>query len=183
MMLDIALPIGHPLRIDDVTESYRWLGITWVQALQRFGLDPHLITVYEARADTQTLDTLTRRVCFGGHSPYEVLVDGRKLIGFSQVRRRSGAILQVGLYLHWSPQCLVDLLFLTSGERALLTERLHARVVGLSDLLPDPPDPAALMESFADALHETQGVQLAPANWSTGEQEVWEQALGRYQPL
>jgi lipoate-protein ligase A len=183
VMLDIALPTGHPLRIDDVTESYRWLGVIWVQALQRFGLDPHLIAVQEARADTQTLDRLTRQVCFGGHSPYEVLVDGRKLVGFSQVRRRSGAILQVGLYLHWSPQHLADLLLLTADERTLLVERLQARVAGLADLLPDPPDLAALMESFAVALYETQGAQLAPVSWSAGEQAVWEQALVRYQPL
>lgn len=183
LLLDIAVPTGHRLYCHDVTESYNWLGDVWVATLQTLGLSAQAIAIPAARADTQSLDPLTRRACFGGRSPYEVLVDNRKIVGFSQVRRRNGAILQVGLYIHWNPRRIADLLAITPDKRSLLTERLLARVAGLGDLLAVPPDLATVMQAFATALRNTQRVTLEDADWSDLERETRSQAAVRYAPL
>lgn len=183
LMQDIAIPVGHPLRIDDVTESYRWLGEVWVAALRRLGLETRLVGVAEARTDTQDLDPLTRRVCFGGRSPYEVMVGERKLVGFSQVRRRGGSLFQVGIYTSWLPGSIVGLLKLEAEERALLAQRLAARVVGLNDLLPTPPAVPAIAAAFAAALGTTHGVTLREEAWSADERAAIRQAAARYAPL
>ena len=48
--VDVALPAGHPLLIDDVSESYRFLGSAWLAALASLGIEGRLVTVTEARA-------------------------------------------------------------------------------------------------------------------------------------
>ncbi len=183
LMLDIALPNDHWLRLDDVTESYGWLGSVWVATLQQLGLPARTMSVAEARSDTQALDPLAKRVCFGGRSPYEVLVEEAKVIGFAQIRRRNGVVFQVGLYTSWVPEHLVNLLALSQAERTSLSDQLRQRVAGLSDLLPTPPAPITVMGAFATALGASYGIELTPSEWLLSEREAQHQAMARYAPL
>jgi lipoate-protein ligase A len=186
LLLDIALPRAHPLHRRDVTESYRWLGELWVALLAGMGLPARLLPVAEARADKQALDRLTQQACYGGRSPYEVLVAERKVIGLAQVRRRGGAVLQAGVYWRWQPERLVDLLALTATERAALTGQLAERVAGLADLgdlavrgelLP------RVQAAFAEVLRQRHGVALADDSWTEAALSARAQAAARYAPL
>jgi lipoate-protein ligase A len=183
LMQDVAVPTGHPLYTTDVTASYRWLGDVWVATLAELGISAAPVAVAVARADTAALDPLVRRACFGGLSPYEVLAGGRKLVGFAQVRRRQGALIQVGVYTRWPGRELADLLALSAEERTALTERLGRRVVGLEELRAPPPSPAAIQAAFADALRRRHGVHLEPAPWKPAESAAREAARARFAPL
>ncbi|HUS14822.1 MAG TPA: hypothetical protein VM536_07360, partial [Chloroflexia bacterium] len=105
LSLDIALPPGHALAPPDVTESYRWLGEAWLDALESLGVrDARLVTIAEVRAapyrpprrlppaGALSDEDLVRLACFGGLSPYEVAIGPRKLVGLAQVRRRGGVL-------------------------------------------------------------------------------------------
>lgn len=199
LMLDVALPLHHSLYSADVTHSYRWFGVLWVALLQALapavagGAQVRVLEVEEARADTHVLDSLTRRVCFGGFSPYEVLVNERKLVGFAQVRRRGGALLQAGLYLRWRPEQLVELLALTPGERATLLHRLRERATGWDNVWQPRAEVATptarlaffgrVMEQFALLLRHQQQVVLEGANWLPAEYTVLDAVASRYAPL
>jgi lipoate-protein ligase A len=186
LMLDIALPASHRLYRHDVTESYRWLGEVWVETLALLGVSARIIPVAEARADRQNLDDLTRRSCYGGRSPYEVLANGRKLLGLAQVRRRYGALLQASIYAHWQPEQLVALLALPSAHQAALTEQLAERVVGLADVL--PPDPqrseddlfSMVRDAVTIALRDTQSVLLVNDEWNPQALETRRRTAARY---
>jgi lipoate---protein ligase len=180
LMQDIALPTGHPLVISDVSESYRWLGQVWAETLGRLGVRAAPISVPEAREDTRALSPLLRRACFAGRSPYEVMASGRKLVGFSQVRRRQGVLLQVGLYTRWPGAELVGLLQLEPSDAALLTTGMAERVVGLAELLPTPPAPAEIMRAFAETLADRQGAALVPDSWRADELAAITSAMPRY---
>ncbi len=182
LMQDIALPAAHRLWIADVTESYRWLGGVWIEALRLLGVNARLIDVAEARTDAQALDSLAKRACFGGRSPYEVLVGGRKIVGFAQVRRRMGVLLQVGIYTHWSPELLARLLTTDAAERAAIEDALAERIAGLSDVLITPPSFDAIEDAFAAALRAIQGVALAPSTWNATEQQAIQTLLERFAP-
>jgi len=96
--VDVALPAGHPLLVDDVSESYRFLGEAWRDALAELGVDGRLVAVDEARAATDERRAAARVACYAGLSPYEVVDrDGAKLVGFCQRRRRGAALYQCGL--------------------------------------------------------------------------------------
>lgn len=183
LMQDIALPADHPLYQQDVSESYRWLGEVWVAALRELGIAARLVSIPEARADARTLDPLVRLVCFGGRSPYEVLAGERKVTGFSQIRRRPGALLQAGLYTRWPGRELAALLRLPPADRQRLATLLDGRVAGLADLLPEPPPLERIVAAFARALADRYGVVLAPADWREDELALAAAARARYAPI
>jgi lipoate-protein ligase A len=167
LMLDLVLPRAHPLHIDDVTESYRWIGEVWTAALREVGIDAQATPIGTARADAQTLDPLLRRVCFGGLSPYEVVVGQRKLVGLAQVRRRAGALYQIGIYQRWAPRRMAALMAAAPGERAELEQQLATRVAGLEQI----GDATATMviAAFEAALARLVGLTPADDDWRDGE--------------
>ena len=89
----IVAPAVHPLVGDDLMATYRRLGEAVVAACTALGLSTRLIGPDAARA--RPTPAALRPCCYGGFSPYEVLVGDRKLIGVAQVRR-FGAVAYVG---------------------------------------------------------------------------------------
>jgi lipoate-protein ligase A len=183
LSLDLVLPPDDALFTSNLTLSYRWFGEAWAEALGALGLEARLVEIDEARADTQALDPLLRRVCFGGLSPYEVLVGGRKIVGLAQVRRRPGALYQAGLYLRWEPERTAALMAASETERARLLEQLRARVVGVADLLDAPPSMVAVAEAVEHALERWAGLLPHDDDWSLEERAVWRELRAQYGAL
>jgi len=159
LALDLALPRGHRLALDDVVATYAFLGEAVAGALSALGAHARVITLPEARADDPEGAWLAGRACFGGRSPYEVAVDGRKVVGLAQTRRQVGALLQAGIALRLDASGLADLLDLPSGERALLASGLADRAGGLEEVLPGLT-PQAVMAAIERALTDRHAVEL-----------------------
>jgi len=142
LSLDIILPAGHPLILQDVIESYRWLGEVWVESLGRLGVGTRLVSPREAHAQKALLkqeasridESILNRACFGSLSSYEVIAEKRKVVGLDMIRRRSGSHLQAGILLKWEIDPLVELLGHTTDEQAILRKGLSERAVGLDSL-------------------------------------------------
>lgn len=95
--LDVVLPRGHRLALDDVVLAYRWLGEAIATALRRCGVEHvEVVGVERARAGRDRVGAAAD-ACFGGLSPFEVLAGGRKVAGLSQARRAPGTLLQAGI--------------------------------------------------------------------------------------
>lgn len=93
LLIDLAVPRGHALAIEDVTDAYRPIGEALAGALEAAGVAVVPVPVDDARAMDADRKAAARRACWAGISPYELLLpDGRKLVGLAQ-RRRSGAVL------------------------------------------------------------------------------------------
>ncbi len=134
LALDVFVPRDHPLWSADVVVSYRWLGELFADALRGVGVpDARAVPPDEARALNDP--GLARLACYGGVSPWEVLVGGRKVVGLSQVRRRAGVLLQVGVLGsdEWAA-VLPHLLAIPADQRAELTARLLAGATSLAAL-------------------------------------------------
>ena len=183
LALDLVVPPGDPLDVDDVTASYRWLGETWALALGRLGVTARVVGVAEARADAQTLPPLLKRACFGGLSPSEVAVGPRKIVGLSQRRRRSGALLQAGVYLRWSSDRTAELLTHTAEERAALTALLDERVAGLDTVGLGQVEGAAVRQAVEAVLTERWGLVPTDDEWTPAEQVARDEGLARFVPL
>lgn len=183
LLLDLALPPNDPLASDNLTESYRWIGEVWVAALHLLAVNAQIVAVAEARADSQTLDPLLKRICFAGLSPYEVVASGQKLVGLAQVRRRSGALYQPGIYLRWSPLATASMVVAPPHDQQRLANLLARRVAGLEELLGRPVSAEEVMGAFARALEERTGLTLQPADWSEAELEALAKARSDYAAL
>lgn len=146
LMLDVVLPRGHPLVIDDVGQSYRWLARALQAALEARGAALRAVTPREAAALPIAERAAARLACFAGTGSYELVThDGRKLIGLAQRRRGGAALLQAAAYIAPPRLDVAAWLGLPRDQEERLRERL-ARIATLEEIAPGfagAPPPAA----------------------------------------
>lgn len=186
LSLDVALPASHPLATTDVVRAYQWMGEVWEAALHALGLaKARALPTEEQRAIAPLAkDDLLRLACFGTLSPWEVVVGKRKLVGLCQLRRRPGALYQVGVYLRFKSKALGDLLDLGHNARKTLGTRLHNAVVGLEDPLGRPVTAEEVIAAVEQALGTHFGARLEDAEWSAAElEEAQRLQRERFRPL
>ena len=150
LMLDVVLPRGHRLVVDDVGRSYRWLAEALLAALAARGADLRALLPEEVAGLPACERAAARFACFAGTGTYELVtrLDGRKLVGLAQRRRGGAVLLQAGAYVA-SPRLDVPAaLGLAPAEGAGLRSRL-ARIATLGEVAPgfadDPPDAGSLI--------------------------------------
>ena len=78
----------------------------------------------------------------------EVTLAGKKVVGVSQRRGRSGALFQCACLLEWQPERLVGLLDLSPAERLSVTSDVADLAVGLGPSL----SPSEVVHGLIDAL-------------------------------
>lgn len=118
---DCVLPPDDPLVDGDIGRSFRWIGERWARAL-RAALEesggaqdvPALDVAPPGLAPTRW----SRVMCFGGLGAGEVTVDGRKVVGISQRRTRSGVSFHCLVQIRDESALLVECLALSESERA-----------------------------------------------------------------
>jgi lipoate-protein ligase A len=130
LALDVILPKDHARYSDDVAESYRWLGEALARAITGMGIPARALAPGEAR---DVADPMGALACFASFSPWEVIVEERKVVGLSQVRRRTGTLLQAGILLDIDGARLAGLLQLDEPTRRALTDTLARCATGLRD--------------------------------------------------
>lgn len=165
--LDVVLPITHRLAGTDVVEAYRWLGEIWAAALGNLGIDTHVVSIAEARAAASGTAEGVRMACFGTLSPYEVTVENRKLVGFAQVRRRAGVLLQSGIHRHFDAHGLASLL--PVPDRSSLAAELARRAVGLDEVTGVPMTELTVMSAVERELARGQRIRLRDGTWTEDE--------------
>jgi lipoate-protein ligase A len=182
--LDVALPSGHSLALSDIVATYRWLGLTWLEALKRLGLEElRLVQPEEVRAERIAAaspeeierDKLARMVCFGSLSPYEVVQGNRKLVGLAQIRRRAGTLLQCGIPLRAQTARFAPLLALPPERHPELTTILEGQSTSLDRLLGRVLSAEEIVALFEEALRDLWNVRLEANPWSTRKIEQAEQ--------
>ena len=145
LMLDVVLPRGHALVIDDVGQSYRWLGRALQRALEARGAALRAVTPREAAERPIAERAAARLACFAGTGSYELLTrDGRKLVGLAQRRRGGAALLQAAAYIAAPRLDVAARLGLPRDQEARLRERL-AQIATLDEVAPgfaDSPEVA-----------------------------------------
>ncbi|WP_117000980.1 lipoyl protein ligase domain-containing protein [Desertimonas flava] len=105
---DVVVPVDDPRFAGvagDVTGSMVWLGRHIAAALADLGVAG--VAVHD---EAMVCTPWSRLVCFAGVGGGEGLVDGAKLVGISQRRRRQGARFQCMVHTAWHPDRMLGLL-------------------------------------------------------------------------
>ncbi|WP_338759925.1 ligase [Massilia sp. METH4] len=140
----IVLPPAHPLLGRGTLSSYRWLGALHAGLLRDIGIAAYAIPPEEVRL--READGGLKWACYGGVSPWEVVVGRRKIVGLAQLRRRTGVLLTSGTLIgrpDWPLLC--DALGQPPADAALLEER----TTSFAEQLGAP----ILAEVLAERLH------------------------------
>jgi lipoate---protein ligase len=121
LWIDMVIPVGHSLWVDDVGRAMGWVGDTWSRALASLGVES---AVHRGKLDQRRWG---RIVCVAGLGPGEV-VDGRgrKLVGISQRRTRRFGRFQTVVALADPVVDLASVLGLAGSDAASLRAELIA---------------------------------------------------------
>ncbi|GIK29453.1 MAG: octanoyltransferase LipM [Chloroflexota bacterium] len=126
----VTVASGHPWAALDIISSYRQISAALMRAVESLGADPHA----ERRSDASPAKP--GPVCFEVPSHYEITVDGRKLIGSAQVRRRQGLLQHGSLPLTGDLARICDALaYRDDDARDAARDQVRGRAVTLSEAL------------------------------------------------
>ena len=163
----LCLPLDHPLASGDVIESYRRISVGLLRALESLG-----VSVSARHQGASARHNATGPVCFELSSHYEVLWQGRKLIGSAQLRRR-GVLLQHGtLPLSGDLARICDALAFDGREaRETQKRRVRERAVTLAQALGRTSSWMETAGAIERGIQEAFGLRLA-----LGRLSAWERA-------
>jgi lipoate-protein ligase A len=171
LSLDVILPAGHALWMSDIVNAYRWVGDWWEDAFHTLGAEKaRAIPTEEVRAIPPLApDDPLRLACYGTLSPWEVVVGRRKLVGLCQVRRRPGALYQIGVYRRFDPRALGLLLDLNNSNRKTLATRLHNATLGLDQAVGRAVSHEEVMRAVEEALTRRLDAFLEDSDYTERE--------------
>jgi len=149
---------SEPRLEGSVLESYRRLSIAMVDALHQLGVPAEIAPPKLHSTNlTDARTALKGPVCFEVPSDYEIVVEGKKLIGSAQARRKGGVLQHGSLPLYGDLRRIVQaLVFPSDTERIDAGERLLTRATTVESVLGFPMDweqaANAFWQSFESVL-------------------------------
>lgn len=159
----VVVPEGVDGVPSGVTASYRFFSECLVRGLAHLGVSASVSPGGHARGHASA-------ACFDSPSWYELVVDGRKLVGSAQTRR-GPVILQHGsVLLDYDPKLLAEVLRWDCSSSEKARERLlRSRATSLAEILPRVPSYRALIAAFKQGFAETLGAIFEPVSLSAAD--------------
>ncbi len=160
----ITTPPNEPLMAGSVLESYRRLAAALLQATRRLGVEAVMNEVAAAGHDN------SNPVCFEVPSSSEITVQGKKLVGSAQARRKDGILQHGSLPLTGDLSRITQALkFGSEKERQLAANRLLARATTVEAVLGRVVTWQEAAAAFEAAFTQTLGLQLERCALSESE--------------
>lgn len=104
----VIAPVRSPPFSGSVGETYAQIARALALALRRLGLDARVRVGHGARGPRRWRDA--DAACFGSTSNHEISIDGRKVVGSAQLRRRSAFLQHGSILLRADPARLAQAL-------------------------------------------------------------------------
>ncbi len=161
-------PEDDPRLSGSVLESYQRLSQALLLALLSLGIPAQA----ESKPPASPAANQAAPVCFEVPSNYEITVQGRKIIGSAQARRK-GAVLQHGSFPLQGDLTRITgvLTFADQAERARAAERLTARALTAQEVLAAPLTWDQAASAFCRAFAQALNLELTPTSLSASELE------------
>ena len=157
----------EPVLSGGVLESYNRLAQALLHAVQSLSV-PVEMKEHEGGHTKQNLNP----VCFEVPSTYEITVDGKKLIGSAQARKKEGVLQHGSLPLTGDLTRICDaLIFENEAARETAKERLLARATTVESVLGVGTDWEAAAQAFIRGFEAELGIQFERGELSKSESQ------------
>lgn len=171
----LILPADDPRWQGDLAVSYERLSRPFVPGFERLGAAVHLASSAEKADFSLNAPALAARSCFGALGPYEIVANGKKIVGNSQVRRRHAHLQHGVIQLRGNQSTLVDLLACQDEcKRAALRDYLDRRVGSLEALVGHTIGVEEVVHAVTNACSEAFEVSFAAGELTPRERELAE---------
>ena len=161
-------PGDEPRLTGSVLESYQKLSLALLAALQCLGIPARALPKENHSANIP--NATQNPVCFEVPSNYEITVDGKKLIGSAQARRKAGVLQHGSLPLYGDLRRItLALAFSDENARQRAAERLAERATTVEKALGVLPTWQQVAQAFVWAFQETLNLELQPGELTLEE--------------
>ncbi|MCL4274760.1 MAG: lipoate--protein ligase family protein [Anaerolineales bacterium] len=158
-------PADDPILTGGVLESYNRLSRALLFAVRELGL-PVEVKEHAQQANSQNLNP----VCFEVPSTYEITVNGKKLIGSAQARKKEGVLQHGSLPLMGDLTRICDaLVFDDESAREKAKERLLARAATVESALGVEKAWETAAQAFVRGFEAELGIQFERGEMSPSE--------------
>lgn len=154
----------EPILAGGVLESYNRLAQALLLAIRNLGLP---VEIQEGKSNDSAVPN---PVCFEVPSTYEITVDGKKLIGSAQARKKEGVLQHGSLPLTGDLTRICQaLVFADESARARAATRLLARATTVESALGRAVPWEAAARAFVDAFEAQLGICFEEGELSESE--------------
>lgn len=158
-------PADDPVLYGGVLESYNRLAQALLHAVQSLSMPVEMKEHYDGHTP-QNLNP----VCFEVPSTYEITVDGKKLIGSAQARKKEGVLQHGSLPLTGDLTRICDaLVFANDSSRQSAKERLLARATTVESVLGTDISWESAAQAFAQGFETELDIQFERGDMSPSE--------------
>jgi lipoate-protein ligase A len=170
----VTAHLDEPRVAGSVLESYNRLARALLAAVRLLGV-PVEMKQHQPGNSSESAGP----VCFEVPSAYEITVDGRKLIGSAQARRREGVLQHGTLPLSGDLARITQaLVFADEAARARAAASLLEHAATVETALGQAVSPEAANQAFVSAFQSELGLTLEPGEISPSEAARAEQLVG-----
>lgn len=168
----VIAPHSEPRLAGSVLESYQRLAAALVEALQRLNIPAQTTEEPKDKGTSSYIPAGSQNpVCFETPSHYEITVNGKKLIGSAQARRREGILQHGSLPLYGDlSRITLALKFDNEASRQASAERLLSRATTVEAVLGRPVEWEAAAQALAESFQQILNLTLQPASLTPVEQ-------------
>ena len=160
----VIAPTDEPRVAGSLLESYNRLAGALLAAVHDLGLP------VEMKEDRVESNGTPNPVCFEVPSTYEITVNGKKLIGSAQARRREGVLQHGSLPLTGDLTRICQaLVFPDESAREKATQRLLARATTVESVLGREVGWETAAQAFVQAFEAELGLSLEEGELSASE--------------
>jgi len=157
---------SEPRLQGSVLESYKYLSKALLRALEHLGASAQAAELNKPTNDQRTHNP----VCFEVPSNYEITVEGKKLIGSAQARRKEGILQHGSLPLFGDITDILEVLsFSNTEEKSEASQRLSKRATSLESILRRKVTWGDAAHEFIIAFQEVLNIEFEPRELSRSE--------------
>jgi lipoate-protein ligase A len=165
----VIAPLGEPRVAGDILTSYRRLSTGLIAGLHLLGCEAQQADREAERPEGPCGPAGQSAACFDVPSPYEVMADGRKLVGSAQARRRRVVLQHGTLPLAGDVARLCEVLAVPDRERTRLQAELRQRAVTLEEALGHKVSFEEAREALASGFAQALNLSLLEGDLSSDE--------------
>jgi lipoate-protein ligase A len=155
----------NPILAGDILTSYKRISKAILAAVEQIGLVVQALPTEKAPSGTEP-----EPICFEVPSNYEITVDGKKLVGSAQSRRRGGVLQHGTLPLYGDLARITQALsFPDEASRQAAAQRVLGRAATVESGLGKSISWQQAADAFQEAFSRTLNLALVPGELSAAE--------------
>lgn len=161
---------SHPMMPTSINESYRVLSMGLLEGFRELGFQANMVSLAD-EDEKKKYESMGSAACFDSPSWYELVVEGRKVVGSAQVRQQHTILQHGSILLDMDVDLLFSVLRFSSERiRDHFKKMFVEKAVSIKDFSGTTVTFEQAAAAFAKGFEKGLGVKLEPSGLTPEEQ-------------